>query len=95
MKAKALAPNSQFTNEEKMFLKEIKSATPVNKQMISETAQWFGQEIKLRESIPKQVDKKSGCPQGERGLEFSRRRKEQTCFPLYTPQDYIAVIHPA
>ena len=38
MKAKALAPNSQFTNEEKMFLKEIKSATPVNKQMISETA---------------------------------------------------------
>ena len=27
---------SQITNEEKMFLKEIKSATPVNKQMINE-----------------------------------------------------------
>ena len=27
----------------------------------------------LRKSIPRQVDKKSGGPQGERGLEFSRR----------------------
>ena len=35
----------------------------------------------VRESIPKQVDKKSGCPQGDRGLEFSRRRKGQTFFP--------------
>ena len=32
----------------------------------------------LRESIPRQVDKKSGGPQGEKGLEFSRRRKGQT-----------------
>ena len=37
--------------------------------------------IILRESIPRQVDKKSGGPQGERGLEFSRRRKGQTFFP--------------
>jgi len=29
----------------------------------------------LRESIPRQVDKKSGSPRGDRGLEFSRRRK--------------------
>ena len=29
---------SQIMNEEKMFLKEIKSATPVNKQIINETA---------------------------------------------------------
>ena len=29
---------SQITNEEKMFLKEIKSATPVNTQMRRETA---------------------------------------------------------
>ena len=29
----------------------------------------------LRESIPRQADKKSGGPQGERGLEFSRMRK--------------------
>ena len=34
----------------------------------------------LRESIPRQVDKKSRGPQGERGLEFSRRRKGQTFF---------------
>ena len=42
--------------------------------------------IILRESIPRQVDKKSGGPQGERGLEFSRRRKGQTFFfLLYIP----------
>ena len=34
----------------------------------------------MRESIPRQADKKSGGPQGERGLEFSRRRKGQTFF---------------
>ena len=38
----------------------------------------------LRESIPRQVDKKSGCPQGERGLEFSRRRKGQTFFFFFS-----------
>ena len=38
----------------------------------------------VRESIPRQVDKKSGGPQGERGLEFSRRRKGQTFFPLHS-----------
>ena len=31
--------------------------------------------ITLRESIPRQVDKKSRGPHGERGLEFSRRKK--------------------
>ena len=34
----------------------------------------------IRESIPRQVDKKSGGPQGERDLEFSRRRKGQIFF---------------
>ena len=34
----------------------------------------------FRESIPRQVDKKSGGPQGESSLEFSRRRKGQTFF---------------
>ena len=29
----------------------------------------------MRESFPRQVDKKSRGPQGERGLEFSRRKK--------------------
>ena len=36
----------------------------------------------LRESFPRQVDKKSRGPQGERGLEFSRRKKGQTFFPF-------------
>ena len=34
----------------------------------------------LRESVPRQVDRESRGPQGERGLEFSRRRKGQTFF---------------
>ena len=39
----------------------------------------------VRESFPRQVDKKSRGPQGERGLEFSRRKKAQTFFLLYIP----------
>ena len=39
----------------------------------------------VRESIPRQVDKKSGGLQGERGLEFLRRRKGQMfVFPLHS-----------
>ena len=34
----------------------------------------------MKESFPRQVDKKSKGPQGERGLEFSRRKKGQTVF---------------
>ena len=34
----------------------------------------------MRESFPRQVDKKSGGPQGERGLEFSRKKKGQAFF---------------
>ena len=34
----------------------------------------------LRESVPRQVDRESRGPQGERGLEFSRRKKGQTVF---------------
>ena len=39
----------------------------------------------MKESILRQVDKKSRGPQGERGLEFSRRRKGQASFFLYIP----------
>jgi len=35
---------------------------------------------KMRASVPRQVDKKSGGPRGDRGLEFSRRRNGQTSF---------------
>ena len=38
---------------------------------------------RLRESFPRQVDKSRG-PQGKRGLEFSRRKKRQTFFPLHS-----------
>ena len=34
----------------------------------------------LRESVPRQVDKESRGPQGDRGLEFSRRKKGKTFF---------------
>ena len=50
---------------------------------------------KVRDSIPRQIDKKFRVPEeekgvwgsqsGDRGLEFSRRRKGQTFFPLYVP----------
>ena len=36
--------------------------------------------IYMRESVPRQVDKESRGPQGERGLEFSKRKKGQTFF---------------
>ena len=38
--------------------------------------------VQLRESVPRQVDRESRGPQGERGLEFSRRKKGQTFFCL-------------
>ena len=49
----------------------------------------------MRESVPRQVDKESRGPQGERGLEFSRRKKGQTFFLLYIPWDYITIMYPA
>ena len=42
----------------------------------------------MRESFPRQVDKKSRRPQGERGLEFSRRKKGQAVFPLHSLRLY-------
>ena len=36
--------------------------------------------VMLRESFPRQVDRESRGPQGERGLEFSRRKKGQIFF---------------
>ena len=39
----------------------------------------------MRQSFPRQVDRKSRGPQGEKGLEFSRRKKGHTIFPLYIP----------
>ena len=39
---------------------------------------------RMRESFPMQVGKKSRGPQGERDLEFSRRKKGQTFFPLHS-----------
>jgi len=47
----------------------------------------------MRESVPRQVDRESRGPQGERGLEFSRRKKGQTFFFLHIPQDYITIMY--
>ena len=50
------------------------------------STKWLPQEKPvLRESFPRQVDRESRDPQGERGLEFSRRKKGQTFFLLYIP----------
>ena len=54
----------------------------------------------MRESVPRQVDRKSGAPEEERGvwgsqggdggLEFSRRRKGQTFFFL---SEFLSLSH--
>ena len=59
--------------------------------------------LKMRESIPRQVDKKSGVPEeekgvwgsgrGDRGLEFSKRRKGQTSPPTFLSKDYITTMY--
>ena len=38
----------------------------------------------MRESVPRQVDRESGGPQGERDLEFSKRKKGQTFLSFST-----------
>ena len=40
--------------------------------------------LSLRESFPRQVDRESRGSQGERSLEFSRKRKEQTFFFFFS-----------
>ena len=42
-------------------------------------------DVQVRESVPRQFDRESRGPQGEKGLEFSRRKKGQTFFSLYIP----------
>ena len=59
----------------------------------------------VRKSIPRQVDKKSGVPEeergvwgsqkGDRGLEFSRRRKRHAFFPTCLSKGYITTVYPA
>ena len=44
----------------------------------------------LRESFPRQVDRKPRGPQGERGLEFSRRKKGR--FFFFCPSSFLRVI---
>ena len=59
----------------------------------------------MRESIPRQVEKKSRVPEeekgvwgsqgGDRGLEFSRRRKGQIFFfPAFRSKDYTTIMYP-
>ena len=48
--------------------------------LISKTSLVLSYREELRESFPRQVDKKSRGPQGERGLEFSRRKKRTNFF---------------
>ena len=38
----------------------------------------------MRESFPRQVDKTSRDPQGERGLEFSRKKGQTFFVPLHS-----------
>ena len=61
--------------------------------------------IILRESLPRQLEKKSrvteeekgvwGSQGGDRGLEFSRRRRGQMFFPTFLSKEYIIIMYPA
>ena len=42
-------------------------------------------DVRVRESVPRQVDRESRGPQGETGLEFSRRKKGQTFCSFHSP----------
>ena len=54
----------------------------------------LGCSLEVRESIPRYADKKS--PQGDRSLEFSRRRKGQTFFPsIFLSLSHIKQLHSA
>ena len=44
----------------------------------------------MRESFPRHGDKKSRGPQGERGLEYSRRKKGQTFY--FFPSTFLRII---
>ena len=60
---------------------------------------------RMRQSIPRQSEKKSRVPkeekrawgsqEGHRGLEFSRKRKGQMFFSAFLSKDYIAIMYPA
>ena len=54
-----------------------------NQSILKEISPEYSFEV--RQSFPRQVDKKSRGPRRERGLEFSRRKKGQTFFLIYFP----------
>ena len=58
------------------WLGNITNSMDVNLSKLQEIAEDRG----VRESFPRQVDRESRGPQGERGLESSRRKKGQTFF---------------
>ena len=59
----------------------------------------------MRKLIPRQIYKKFGVPEeekgvwgsqrGDRGLEFSRRSKGETFFPTLLSKNYIITMYPA
>ena len=68
-------------------INDIDEAFKMNKKKTKKTQNNSGENpktLKVRESFPRQVDKESRGPQGERGLEFSRRKKGQTFFSFST-----------
>jgi len=65
------------------ILKEISPGCSLEGLMLKLKLQYFGH-LMLRESFPRQVDRKSRGPQGERALEFSRRKKGQSFFSFST-----------
>ena len=76
-----------------LLLIQVRTASPGAGFMPGPIGPCHQNRVVLRESAPRQIDKKSRGPQGERDLEFSRRKKGKPFFPLYIPQDYITIMY--
>ena len=61
--------------------------------VVSNDRRAFLRTATVRESVPRQVDRESRGPQGERGLEFSRRKKGQTFFLSPHSLGYITIMY--
>ena len=74
--------NTLFTLESKILLRHNGLDLMMTFSVLLEPS------MRLRESFPRQVDKKSRGLQGERGLEFSRRKKGQ----FFCPSTFLRII---
>ena len=82
LQADSLLPSHQRSLEKiikSLIIQEVQIKITTSHHFMTLKEAWC-----MRQSFPRQVDKKSRGPQGERGLEFSKRKKGQTFFSFST-----------